>query len=180
MGQAGQMGPSALISYDVAASWLGVQRTTVKQLVQRGHLHSVAAPEDRRRRMLIMSEVEAYARSHAGKWAYPLSVSGSYPTRGNVPAPPPGVPPNLVKAGVVSAGAAIPLIAAFRVESDTAIRLLIIGALVGLALLLFLEWQRQGKLNEAQKRRLEMLAKQAEVTPEAFVNELEQLISQPS
>jgi excisionase family DNA binding protein len=177
-----QIGQSALISYDAAAALLGVQRTSVKQLVQRGHLHSVPAPEDRRRRKLLFSEVQAYAQSHAGKWRYPMSVGSVMQAQAGVPVPPTAsaVSPTLVKAGVVSAGASVALIAAFRMESDVAIRLLIVGALVGLALVLFLEWQRQGKLDDAQKRRLEKLAKQAEAMPEAFVNELDQLIAQVS
>ena len=51
-----------------------------------------------------------------------------------------------------------------------------IGALAAIALLLILEWQRQGKLDTAQARRLERLAKRAEAKPEVFVAELEQLL----
>jgi excisionase family DNA binding protein len=175
---AGQIRSSRdLLTYEEAAQMLGIQIVSVKQLVVRGHLHSIAAPEDRRRRRLIRSEVEAYRRSHAGKWNYPwepwnhekASVDWS---------PIPELPsPNLVAAGVVSAGAAIPLITAFKNEKDIAIRLLILGALIGLAYLLFQQWQQQGKLDDAQKRRMDKLAKTAEAAPDEFVAELEQLIT---
>jgi hypothetical protein len=55
---------------------------------------------------------------------------------------------------------------------------MLIGALVGIALLLILEWRRQGKLDAAQARRLEQLAKAAEATQDAFVTELEQVLAQ--
>src|SRR5262249_60479984 len=66
---------SSLLTYDDAARLLGIQRASVKQLVARGRLHSLPAPEDRRRRLLTRTEVEAYAREHAGKWSYGDSVS---------------------------------------------------------------------------------------------------------
>jgi hypothetical protein len=79
-------------------------------------------------------------------------------------------------AGAASVGAAKLLIEAFRKEPEITARLLILGALVGLALLLILEWQRQGKLDAAQKRHLETLAKRAEATPDEFVVEFERYI----
>jgi excisionase family DNA binding protein len=178
MGAGQSRSPSALLTYEEAARMLRIKTTSVKQLVVRGNLRSITAPEDRRRRRLLRSEVEAYRQSHVGKWSYPWGDWDDAEASVNW-SPIPELPsPNLVAAGVVSAGAAIPLIAAFRSETDTAIRLLILGALIGLALVLFLEWQRQGKLDDAQKRRMEKLAKRAEAWPDEFVAELEQLITQ--
>src|SRR5215472_2671086 len=65
---------SSLLTYDEAADLLGIQRTSVKQLVTRGRLHSIPAPEDRRRRLLTRAEVDAYAREHAGRWSYEEAV----------------------------------------------------------------------------------------------------------
>jgi hypothetical protein len=178
LGTTGQIGQSPLISYDVAAALLGVQRNSVKQLVQRGHLHSVPAPEDRRRRKLLLSEVQAYARSHAGKWSYGLQVPAlATPAVGGAAQ---SISPQLVQAGAASVGAAALLITAFKSESDATARVLIIGALIGIALLLLLEWQRRGNLDAAQSRRLEKLAKQAEAAREVFVSELEQVLAQAS
>jgi hypothetical protein len=149
----------------------------VKQLVTRGHLHSVQAPEDRRRRRVFRSEVEAYARAHAGKWSYALRS----PAQGTAPlASPtlPGISPQAAQAGAAGVAAAVLMIAALRAESDAALKLLLIGALVGIALLLILEWRRQGHLDAAQARHLERLAKSAEATPEQFVAELEQVLAQ--
>src|SRR5258707_14008651 len=119
------LGQPALITYDTAATLLGVQRTSVKQLVQRGHLHSVPAPEDRRRRKLLLSEVQAYARSHAGKWSYGLQLPAlATPAVGGASQ---SISPQLVQAGAASVGAAALLIAAFKSESDATARVLIIG-----------------------------------------------------
>jgi hypothetical protein len=84
----------------------------------------------------------------------------------------------MVQAGAASVGTAALLIGALKSESDTTLKLLIIGALIGLALLLILEWRRRGKLDDAQARRLEQLAKTAEATPDAFIAELEQVLAQ--
>jgi hypothetical protein len=73
--------------------------------------------------------------------------------------------------------AAAALIEAFRREPELTVRLVIIGALVGLALLLILEWQRLGKLDAAQRRHLESLARRAEATPDAFLEEFERLMA---
>src|SRR5258707_13974397 len=98
------LGQPALITYDTAATLLGVQRTSVKQLVQRGHLHSVPAPEDRRRRKLLLSEVQAYAQSHAGKWSYGQQVPAlELPA---VTGPLLSISPDIVQAGAASAVAA--------------------------------------------------------------------------
>jgi excisionase family DNA binding protein len=164
---------AALLTYDQAAELLGIQRTSVKQLVTRGRLHSLPAPDDGRRRLLARAEVEAYAREHVGKWSYP-ETAALLPSA--VPAPAP-VSAELVTAGLVSAGAAGALIAALRAESDAALKLLLIGALVGLALWLILEWRRQGKLTAAESRHLETLAKQAERKPDVFLEEFQQMLA---
>lgn len=174
----GYLGPSALISYDLAAGLLGVQRTSVKQLVQRGHLHSVPAPEDRRRRKLLLSEVQAYAQDHAGKWSYGHQMPALAVPQ--VVSPSLAISPQTVTAGAASGVAAGLLIAALKTESDATLKLLIIGALVGIALLLILEWRRRGKLDAAQAHRLENLAKSAEAAPDTFVAELEQVLAQAS
>jgi hypothetical protein len=159
---------------------LGIQRASVKQLVARGHLHSVPAPEDRRRRRVLRTEVDAYAREHAGKWSYMATPArgATVPARQPTEAPAPAVSPELVVAGAASVGAAALLIEAFRKEPEATAKLLIVGALVALALLLLLEWDRQGKLDAAERRRLEKLAKQAEAAPDVFLSEFEQLMSE--
>jgi excisionase family DNA binding protein len=165
-----------LLTYDEAASILGIQRDSVKQLVSRGHLHSVPAPEDRRRRRVLRTEVVNYALDHAGKWSYAESTARR-PARSDLNAQA-DVPLALAEAGVAGAAAALGLIAALRKGSDATVQLLIIGALVAIALLLFLEWQRQGKLDAAQRKRLEKLAKRAEggESSEEFVEEFERLL----
>jgi hypothetical protein len=169
------VGQSVQIPYEVAAVLLGVQRTSVKQLVQRGHLHSVPAPEDRRRRKLLLSEVQAYAESHAGKWSYGQQL----PALATPPAASPlqTISPQTALAGAASVGTAALLIAALKSESDATFKLLLIGALVGLALLLILELRRNGKLDAAQAHRMEKLAKSAEATPDVFIAELEPLLA---
>jgi DNA-binding MarR family transcriptional regulator len=158
---------------------LGIQPASVKQLVARGHLHSVPAPEDRRRRRVLRTEVDAYAREHAGKWSYTAAAAGvTVPARPQTQAPRLAISPELVVAGAASVGAAALLIEAFRREPEATAKLLIIGALIALALLLFLEWDRQGKLDAAERRRLEKLAKQAEAAPDVFLSEFEQLMSE--
>jgi excisionase family DNA binding protein len=166
---------AALLTYDQAAELLGIQRTSVKQLVTRGRLHSLPAPEDRRRRLLVRAEVEAYAREHAGKWSYE-DDEGAHPAA-TAPAPAPEVSKELVLAGAASVGAAGLLIKAWSEEPELTAKVLIIGAIVAIALLLILEWRRQGKLNEAQARHLETLAKQAESRPEQFIREFEPLLT---
>jgi hypothetical protein len=78
----------------------------------------------------------------------------------------------------VAGAAALGLIAALRRGSDATAQLLIIGALVAIAFLLFLEWRRQGKLDGAQQKRLEKLAKRAEAgeSSEEFLAEFEELL----
>jgi excisionase family DNA binding protein len=163
------------MTYEEAADLLGIQRTSVKQLVTRGRLRSVPAPEDRRRRLLVRAEVETYARDHAGKWSY-VEDTSPRPVA-SVPAQPPGVSKEIVVAGAASVGAATLLIEAFRREPELTARLVIIGAVAAIALVLFLEWQRQGRLNAAQAHRLEHLAKQADTKPEQFLKEFEQLLA---
>jgi excisionase family DNA binding protein len=166
---------SSLLTYDEAANLLGIQRASVKQLVTRGRLHSIPAPEDRRRRLLTRPEVEAYAREHAGKWSYEESLR---PLAGaSTPMPDPALSPDLVLAGSAGVATAGLLIKAFRIESDVVLKVLILGAVVGLALMLLMEWARQGKVNAAQQRRMEQLAKQAEVMPDTFLEEFEQLLT---
>jgi excisionase family DNA binding protein len=167
--------PSTMMTYDEAAELLGIQRASVKQLVTRGRLHSIPAPEDRRRRLLARTEVEEYAREHAGKWSY----EGAATSRSRLPKPAAAQPlsSEYVVAGAASVGAAALLIEAFRREPEVTARLVLIGAVVALAFLLFLEWQRQGKLNAAQARRLETLAKQAETKPDQFLEEFERLLT---
>lgn len=167
--------PSTMMTYDEAADLLGIQRASVKQLVTRGRLRSIPAPEDRRRRLLARADVEAYAREHAGKWSYEADTAPRPVTR--APVQPPQVSKEFAVAGAASIGTAALLIEAFRREPELTARLIIIGAVVAIALLLFLEWQRQGKLNAAQARRLENLAKQAESKPEQFLQEFEQLLT---
>jgi hypothetical protein len=158
---------------------LGIQRASVKQLVSRGHLHSVPAPEDRRRRRVLRTEVEAYAREHAGKWSYAAPPTNATAPAWQLPAiPQPPLSPEFVVAGAASVGAAALLIEAFRKEPETTAKLVIIGALIALALLLLLEWDRQGKLDAAERRRMEKLAKRAEAAPDVFLSEFEQLISE--
>jgi hypothetical protein len=82
----------------------------------------------------------------------------------------------MVTASLASGAAASSLITAFRKNSDVIIGAAIIGALMALAFLLFIEWERQGKLDTAQQRHLEKLTKQAEVAPEPFLRELENLL----
>jgi len=165
-----------LLGYDEAARLLGIQRDSVKQLVSRGHLHSVPAPEDRRRRRVLRSEVAAYAREHAGKWSY--NASAAHVMNGAEREGKSSAPLALGEAGLAGAAAAAALIAALRQGFDATTKLLIIGALVALALLLFVEWQRQGKLDAAQRRRLEKLAKSAEggESSDAFIDELERML----
>jgi|GEM_PF-3850515 len=165
-----------LLSYDEAARLLGIQRDSVKQLVSRGHLHSVPAPEDRRRRRVLRSEVIAYARERAGKWSY--DDSAAHLQNGSEPDAESTMPLALAEAGVAGTAAAVGLIAALRKGSDATVQLLIIGALVAIALLLFLEWRRQGKLDAAQQKRLEKLAKRAETgeSSEEFLAEFEELL----
>jgi excisionase family DNA binding protein len=166
---------SSLLTYDEAARLLGIQRTSVKQLVTRGRLHSLPAPEDRRRRLLARGEVEAYAREHAGKWSYEESVR---PLAGaSAPLPNPALSPDMLLAGSSGVATAVLLIKAFRIEPDVALKVLILGAVVGLALVLLMEWKRQGKMNAAQQHRMERLAKQAEVKPDTFLEEFEQLLT---
>jgi excisionase family DNA binding protein len=164
-----------MMTYDEAADVLGIQRASVKQLVTRGRLHSVPAPEDRRRRLLARAEVETYAREHAGKWSYEGGATSWSRPPTAVAVPPPSS--EFAVAGAASGVAAALLIEAFRREPEVTARLLIIGALAALALLLFLEWRRQGKLNAAQARRLETLAKQAETKPDQFLEEFERLLT---
>jgi excisionase family DNA binding protein len=168
-------GPDGLLSYDEAARILGIKRDSVKQLVVRGHLHSVPAPEDRRRRRLSRAEVEAYAQAHAGKWSYAEARPGTMPLAS--PAPQPALTPELVVAGAASVGAIALLADAFHKEPESTTRMLLIGAVVALALFLIVEWCRQGKLDEAERRHLERLAKQAEagVETETFLHEFERL-----
>jgi hypothetical protein len=75
---------------------------------------------------------------------------------------------------VVTAGL---LIKAFHIESDVALKVAILGAVVGIALMLLMEWVRQGKVNAAQQRRMEQFAKQAGVRPDRFLEEFEQLLT---
>jgi excisionase family DNA binding protein len=162
------------ITYDEAADILGIKRDSVKQLVARGHLHSVPAPEDRRRRRLLRSEVLGYQQAHAGKWSYDeRGYVEEAASREQAP-----VPPELVNAGLAGASAVMALIAAFRGGSDATARILVIGAIIALALLLLLEWDRQGKVDTAKRRRLERMAKDAEsgVATETFIDELEALV----
>lgn len=165
-----------LMSYEEAAQLLGIKRESVKQLVSRGHLHSVPAPEDRRRRLLLRSEVEAYARAHAGKWSY--SDTAARPETVAAPAARPVLSPQLLIAGAASLAAIVLLIAAFRTEVDPSVRAALVAAVIALGLVLLVEWERQGRINAAQRRRLEQLAKQAEVKPEEFVQELERFLPQ--
>lgn len=167
-------GQAPLLSYEEAAQVLGIKRDSVKQLVMRGHLHSVPAPEDRRRRRLRRSEVEAYARAHAGKWSYADTAALSSDQRTDEP--PPALSRELVIAGAASVGVIALLIGAFRAESDPTARAAIIVAVIALGLLLLVEWDRQGKIDAAERRRLERLAKQAETQPERFLDELERLL----
>jgi excisionase family DNA binding protein len=169
-------GHDALLSYDEAARLLGIQRESVRQLVMRGHLHSVPAPEDRRRRRLSRAEVEAYAQAHAGKWSYAESAIAK--TVSPAPLAQPVPSPELLVAGAASVTAIALLVAALRKEADTTTRMLLIGAVAALALVLIVERYRQGRLDDAERRRLERLAKQAEagVETEAFIAELEQLL----
>jgi excisionase family DNA binding protein len=165
---------SSLLTYDEAAALLGIQRASAKQLVARGRLHSIAAPEDRRRRLLVRAEVEAYARDHAGKWSYeegalPLSVVSAAPQL-------PPLSQELVLAGTAGVVSAELFIKAFHIESDMALKLLILGVVIAIALVLLREWLRQGKLNAAQARHLEKLAQQAETNPDAFLQEFERLL----
>jgi excisionase family DNA binding protein len=163
---------SPLMTYDEAAERLGIQRVSVKQLVTRGRLHSIPAPEDRRRRLLQRAEVEAYAHEQAGKWSY---AAAEHPQAvQSTPLPP--LSPELVLAGSTGVATAALLIKAFRVESDVALKLLILGAVIALALILLREWSQRGKVNAAQQRRLEKLAKQAETKPEVFLQEFEQVL----
>jgi excisionase family DNA binding protein len=166
---------SALLTYDQAAELLGIQRASVKQLVTRGRLRSLPAPEDRRRRLLTRVEVEEYAREHAGKWSYE-DAKGTHPAA-TAPTPAPELSKELILAGAASVGAAGLLIKAWSEEPELTAKVLIIGAIVAIALLLILEWRRQGKLNEAQARRLQNLAKQAESRPEQFIKEFEPLLT---
>ena len=165
---------ASLLTYDEAADLLGIQRASVKQLVARGRLHSIPAPEDRRRRLLTRAEVEAYAREHAGKWSY---TDGSRTlAAASAPTQLPQLSSELLLAGTAGAVSAELFIKAFRVESDAALQLLIIGALIAIALVLVREWLRQGRLNAAQARRLEKLAQQAETNPDTFLQEFERLL----
>jgi excisionase family DNA binding protein len=166
---------SPLMTYDEAADLLGIQRTSVKQLVTRGRLHSVPAPEDRRRRLLLRAEVEAYAREHAGKWSYAEDRHPQQMSSALAQLPP--LSPELVLAGNAGAATAGLLIKAFRIESDTALKLLILGAVIALAFVLLREWMRQGKVDASQQRRLEKLAKQAETKTDVFLQEFEQLLT---
>jgi hypothetical protein len=59
------------------------------------------------------------------------------------------------------------LVDAFRKEPDTALRAAALAAIVGLAFLLILEWQRQGRVDPAERRWFERLAKRATVEGEA-------------
>jgi excisionase family DNA binding protein len=165
---------ASLLTYDEAAELLGIQRTSVKQLVTRGRLHSLPAPEDRRRRLLARAEVEAYAREHAGKWSY---GDDAYPPSGVRSVPTPPLSQDLVLAGSAGVAAAGLLIKAFRIEPDIALKVLILGAVVGLALVLLMEWKRQGKVNAAQQHHMEQLAKRAEVMPDTFLEEFEHLLT---
>jgi len=165
-----------LLSYDEAARMLGIQRDSVKQLVSRGHLRSVPAPEDRRRRRVLRSEVANYALERAGKWSYGGATAEVQKlAERNAQS---DVPLALAEAGVAGAAAAISLIAALRKGSDATVQLLIVGALVAIALLLFLEWRRQGKLDAAQQKRMEKLAKRVEAgeSSDEFLAEFEQLL----
>jgi excisionase family DNA binding protein len=154
-----------LISYDAAAEILGIKRTSVKQLVVRGHLRSVPAPDDRRRRRLVRSDVLAYQQAHAGKWSYSERDVGNsqlqHPTKtvGSLSA-------ETALAGAASGVALLLLVDAFRKEPDTVLRAAALAAIVGLALLLILEWQRQGRVEPAEKRWFERLAKRATVEGE--------------
>jgi excisionase family DNA binding protein len=167
---------SPLVTYDEAARLLGIQRASVKQLVARGRLHSIPAPEDRRRRLLTRAEVEAYARNHAGKWSYTQEAAPPQPAP-EAPVQPPPLSKEFVVAGAASVGTAALLIEAFRREPELTARLVLIGAVAAIALLLFLEWRRQGKLSAAQAHRLETLAKQADTKPERFLSEFEQWLT---
>jgi excisionase family DNA binding protein len=166
---------SPLMTYDDAADLLGIQRASVKQLVTRGRLRSIPAPEDRRRRLLMRAEVETYAREHAGKWSY--SEDSHSQQWGSASAQLPSLSPELVLAGNAGVAAAGLLIKAFRIESDTALKLLILGAVIALAFVLLREWMQQGKVDTSQQRRLEKLAKQAETKPDVFLQEFEQLLT---
>jgi hypothetical protein len=113
---------------------------------------------------------------HAGKWSYGQQMPAlSMPP---VAGPPLSISPEMVQAGAATGVAAGLLITAVKSELDTTLKLLILGALAAIALLLIREWLRKGKLDDAQARRLENLAKSAEAAPEMFVTELEQVLAQ--
>jgi excisionase family DNA binding protein len=165
---------SPLMTYDEAADRLGIHRTSVKQLVTRGRLHSMQAPEDRRRRLLMRAEVEDYAREHAGKWSYEEDI------RSKAVQQPPQLSKEFVVAGAASVGVAALLMDALRKEPEGIGRLVLIGALVALAAVLILELRRQGKLNEAKARHLEQLTQQAETNPDLFLKAFDQLLTAAS
>lgn len=165
---------SGLISYQEAAALLGRQEQTIRSLVYRGHLHAIPNPRDRRYRLLSRKEVEDYAvkyiRNAIPAPLYALAPSAS-PNRTIE------LSPQML--GAIGGGVVLVAVLIFLVKDvdDPAMRAILVGAIVGIALLALREWQEQGRISQEQRRRLEQLAQTAGADPDPFVSELEQVLA---
>lgn len=169
--------PDELIDYEAAAAILGIKRKAVSQLVSRGHLHKVPNAVDRRYGRLSRREVEARAR-----------FAAEHPTGNHRPQhvePPPALPPlpslaNLLdvppeRVIVGEAGGMVLLALALLATGDTAspvLRGLMLGGIAALGVAIIAELYAQGRISDAERRRLELLARAAEADPEPLLAEL--------
>ena len=168
---------TGLIGYPEAARLLNLNIQAVRSLVVRGELHTQPGPGDKRRRFLSQQEVQQYAVRRLLRGAIGIDA----PVSGPAPAGAPNVSRDLSRSpqrvGAVAASVAflLLLILAFK-SADAATRALIVGAVAGVAALIIVEWQQQGRISAQEARRLQALASKAESEPEPFMSELERLL----
>lgn len=152
---------TGLISYQEAMRVLDKSEQAVRSLVWRGELHTQPDPHNKRRRLLSLAEVQAYAIKKS-RQALPAPASAL-----NTGA---GLDMSSNMLGAVAGGIALLLllVALFKAGgADAAMRVLVIGASAGVALLIIAEWQEQGRISTQEAKRLERLAKDAEANPDS-------------
>lgn len=178
-----------LITYNEAARILGIKYGSVRQLVERRNLHSFPHPQDRRRRLLSRREVEARARGDSVLMADVLPLRVEVPSALRKEAllgqlftkPTNELVDEPWKAIIVLALLLSVLSGHETSESnqdeqasegnqDERAGLLAVIAAVGLAIVAALYAQQ--RISDGQRRRLELLARDAEVDPEPFIDEL--------
>ncbi len=169
-----------------AAAMLDVKPKTVSMLVARGVLHPLRPGKNgRQQHTFYRAEVEHWVDKRR-RYANTLMLMPPPPLPPLAPLLPPAeptTPPHAqgevlraVAVSVVTIGALI-LVYKLTEGGDPVERAMLMGGIASLALLILTEWQKHGRINAAERHRLEILARRAEADPESFIEELERLLA---